>query len=104
MKVDNDSVCATEMLPVPRAADLGAEQVDGAACVWCGKAPDIGIGLRISVFTGTLRRWLPRACHACVGSQAVRVYRLHISSCARCSHRDYCPDSRALHELALEYR
>jgi hypothetical protein len=96
-------VNATEMLPVPRAAGLTRDQVEGKVCVWCGGSPDdhIDLGPRISVVRGKLQRWFPRACQACTGRNAIRVYRLHIGTCARCSHRDYCPDSAALHALAL---
>lgn len=99
-------VCATEMLPVPRVADLTREQVDGKACVWCRATPDdrIDLGPRISPVAGTLKRWCPRACQSCTGREAVRVHRLHTTTCARCVQRDYCPDCQALHALALECR
>lgn len=95
---------AAEMLPLPRASSLTQAQIDGTACVWC-KAPDglIALGPRVRPVAGELRRWHPRACRPCAGRKAVSVYRLHISTCARCSHRNYCPDSQALHALALEY-
>ncbi|MFC4500659.1 MULTISPECIES: hypothetical protein [Streptomyces] len=99
-------VSAVEMLPVPRGAALTRDQVDGKVCVWCCVQTDdhIDIGLRLSVIGGELKRWQPRACRACTGRKAVRVYQLHVRTCARCTHRDYCPDSRALHVLAMECR
>lgn len=96
---------AVELLPMPRTHTLSAEQIDGAACVWCAKkVSDTGrkLGTRIRVAEGTVKRWRPRACRPCIGAQAARVYRLHVRTCGRCSHRDYCPDSQALHRLALE--
>ena len=98
---------AAEMLPMPKAAGLTAAKMDGTVCVWCGRTPDGGgvkLGPRISVIAGALKRWFPRACRACAGKKAASVYQLHIQTCARCSHQDYCPDSRALHALALECR
>lgn len=95
-------VCATEMLPVPRAAGLAAERVAGSRCVWCGKGPAVDLGPRISPIGGTLQQWTPRACRACTGREATRVYDLHVTTCARCTHHDYCPDAHALHTLAVE--
>lgn len=97
-------VSAGAMLPVPRAAALDVKQIDGTVCVWCrGPADDrIDLGPRISPIAGVLKRWQPRACRACAGRNAARVHQLHIRTCARCSHRDYCPDSRALYGLVLE--
>jgi hypothetical protein len=97
-------VDAVGMLPVPRAAGLAPERVDGSRCVWCGQGPAVDLGPRISPVGGTLQRWTPRACRACTGREAVRVHRIHIGTCARCSHRDYCPDGHALHRLGMECR
>ena len=100
-------VNAVEMLPMPKLPGLAATQVDGTVCVWCGNHPDGGgirLGPRISVIGGALQRWEPRACRRCTGLEAARVYRLHLTTCARCMHRDHCPDSHALHALAEEYR
>lgn len=95
-------VCAAEMLPVPRVAGLPAEQIAGKCCVWCGDPASMDLGARISPLGGTLQRWEPRACRSCAGREAERVYGLHITTCARCSHRDYCPDREALVRLAGE--
>lgn len=100
-----DDPNAAELLPMPRTYTLNAEQIDGKACVWCAKklgGEGLKLGPRIRVADAAVRRWLPRACRPCTGAQAARVYRLHIRTCARCSHQDYCPDSRALYTLALE--
>lgn len=94
-------MCAVSMLPVPRAAELPAERVDGKRCVWCGGAPSMELGVRLSVLDGTLKRWEPRACRPCVRREAGRVCDVHIRACARCSHGDYCPDAKALYTLAL---
>lgn len=95
-------VTAVEMLPVPKAADLTPERVAGERCVWCGNGADMGIGPRLSVVGGVLQRWTPRACRPCAGREAVRVHGIHIRTCARCSHHDYCPDSQALHTLGVK--
>lgn len=101
-----DFVTAVELLPMPKLRGLTPEQVEGGACPWCGTRVQQGTGMslgpRIGVTVGGIQRWIPRACRPCVGSQAARVHRLHIRTCASCSHRDYCADSRALHRLALE--
>jgi hypothetical protein len=101
-------VNAVEMLPTPKLRSLTPEQIEGGACPWCGfrLAADAGVrlGPRIGVAGGAIERWFPRACRPCVGKAAARVYRIHVRTCARCSHRDYCPDSRGLHALALECR
>ncbi|GKQ36907.1 hypothetical protein [Streptomyces sp. A012304] len=97
-------VNAAEMLAVPKAARLARARVTGQLCVWCGKTPEMGIGPRLSVIDGVLQRWLPRACQSCASREAARVYGIHIRTCPRCSHRDYCPDSRALHALAQPCR
>jgi len=97
-------VCAVEMLPVPKAAGLARKRIAGTCCVWCGQTAALALGTRLSVIDGTLKRWEPRACQSCARREAGRVYDIHITRCARCSHRDYCPDSHALHELALECR
>ncbi|GGR61547.1 hypothetical protein GCM10010251_93030 [Streptomyces aurantiogriseus] len=98
---------ALEMLAMPKTHTLTKRQMEGTVCVWCKENLDdtcLRLGPRIRVADGGIQRWLPRACRPCTGKEAARVYRIHIRACARCSHRDYCPDSRALHKLALEYR
>lgn len=101
-----DNVNAVEMLPMPKARTLKQVQIEGKACVWCSDGLDgdstLHLGPRIRVAEGTVKRWWPRACWPCVGAAARRVLGLHRRTCARCSHRDYCPDSRALDALARE--
>jgi hypothetical protein len=94
-------VNAPEMLPVPKAAGLAPERVEGKRCVWCGSAASVELGPRLSVVDGALKRWEPRACRSCARREAGRVYDIHITTCARCTHRDYCPDSQGLYTLAL---
>jgi hypothetical protein len=94
-------VNAAEMLRVPKAADLAPERVEGKRCVWCGGADTVVLGPRLSVIGGTLNRWHPRGCRPCTRREARRVHGIHITTCARCTHRDYCPDAKALYELAL---
>lgn len=93
-------VSAVEMLAMPRAASLPTDRIEGTSCVWCGRAPTLPLGPRISVIDGELHRWHPRSCQSCASQESARVYDIHIGSCARCRERDYCPDSRALLELA----
>jgi hypothetical protein len=90
-----------EMLPMPRAADLPYEQIEGDRCVWCGSRPETELGPRISVIDGALFRWHPRACRECVREQAAKVYDTHIRTCAYCTPTCYCIDARALYRLAL---
>jgi hypothetical protein len=99
-----DFADATQMLPVPNAGVLSRKRVEGKVCVWCRETLDdhVDLGPRLSVVAGQLERWWPRACQPCTGRTAVRVYRLHLGTCASCSHREYCLDSRALHALAVE--
>ncbi|MEV6182282.1 hypothetical protein [Streptomyces sp. NPDC052015] len=96
-------VSAVEMLPLPKLDTLSNEQVDGKACVWCSGRPrtPLALGIRLSANAGTLRRWCPVAHQRCAAHKAGKVYRLHIQMCARCAHRDYCPDGRALYKLAF---
>jgi hypothetical protein len=96
-----------ELLPMPKVHTLSAEQIDGTACVWCPKQlGDTGLrlGPRIRVDGARVQQWLPRSCRPCASREAGRVHHIHIRTCARCSHGEYCPDSRALRKLALEYR
>lgn len=95
-----DIADALVMLPVPRPDRITAEQANGLTCVWCDEPPTLHLGPRLSTHGGDLHRWTPRACQPCAARQAARVYRLHIKTCARCSHREYCSDSRALYNLA----
>ncbi|MEU0118512.1 hypothetical protein ABZ137_33685 [Streptomyces bobili] len=83
------------------AADLPAERLAGTRCVWCGGAATDALNARLSVVKGELLRWEPRSCLPCLRREAERVYNIHIKSCARCTHRDYCPDSKALYELGM---
>lgn len=103
-----DFVNPVEMLPMPKLRTLTPEQIEGGACPWCGERLPSGggmrLGPRIGVTGGAIEQWFPRACRPCVGKSAGRVYRLHVQTCGRCSHREYCPDSKALHRLALECR
>ncbi|MCT9078800.1 hypothetical protein [Streptomyces fulvoviolaceus] len=95
-----DFVKPAEMLPVPKTAGLASDQISGTVCVWCEKAPEVALGPRVSVIGDILCRWWPRACKPCAGREAARVHGIHITTCARCTHREYCPDSRALVDLA----
>ncbi|MEH0582829.1 hypothetical protein QA942_01445 [Streptomyces sp. B21-106] len=95
-------VGAAEMLAVPRAAGLASERIDGKRCVWCAGPASMDLGPRLSVIDGVLQRWEPRGCRSCVRREAGRVYDIHVTTCARCSHRDYCPDREALARLAGE--
>lgn len=95
-------VTGVEMLPVPKACDVAPERVDGTRCVWCGKGPAVDLGPRISPIGGTLQQWAPRGCRSCVGREAARVYGLHVGTCPRCSHGEYCPDSQALRKLTAD--
>lgn len=97
---------AVELLAMPKTYTLTDEQIEGTVCVWCTKQlGDTGLrlGPRIRVAGAGVQRWLPRSCRPCASGEAARVYRIHIRACARCSHGEYCPDSVALHKLALEY-
>ncbi|GGW81294.1 hypothetical protein [Streptomyces galilaeus] len=94
-------VRAPELLPTPKAADLPAERLAGTRCVWCGGAATDALSARVSVVKGELLRWEPSSCRRCLRREAKRVYNIHIGVCARCTHRDYCPDSRALYELGF---
>lgn len=89
------------MLPVPKAVGLVTDQISGTVCVWCGHTPQVALGPRLSVIGDALCRWWPRACRRCTGREAARVHDIHTTTCARCVHRDYCPDAHALHGLAL---
>lgn len=98
---------AVELLAMPKTHTLTKKKLSGTVCVWCGKHLDedgLKLGPRLRVASGGVQRWLPRACRPCAGREAARVCAIHITTCARCSHHDYCPDSRALHRLALECR
>ncbi len=97
-------VRAAELLPTPKAAGLPAERLAGTRCVWCGGAATDALSARLSVVKGELVRWKPRSCLPCLRREAKRVYGIHITVCARCTHRDYCPDNKALYPLALECR
>lgn len=101
-----DDPDAGELLPLPRTDGLTQPQLDGETCVWCSVKPRVPfrLGIRLSSHRGRLLRWTPIAHKRCASTRAARVHRIHIQSCARCSHGDYCPDSRALHALALGYR
>ncbi|WP_333736359.1 hypothetical protein [Streptomyces sp. IBSBF 2806] len=93
-------VNATEMLAVPRAEGLSPERIDGKRCVWCGGAKTVNLGPRISAIGGALQQWFPRGCQPCTRREAKRVHSIHITTCARCTHADYCPDSEALYRLS----
>ncbi|MFJ4692859.1 hypothetical protein [Streptomyces sp. NPDC088766] len=95
---------ALEVLPVPKAADLPPARVEGKRCVWCGKAAETAIGARLSVIGGELHRWQPIGCRPCIRREAGRVYGIHVRVCARCSHRDYCPEGKALYDLSQPKR
>ncbi|MBL3666372.1 hypothetical protein JL475_10285 [Streptomyces sp. M2CJ-2] len=101
-------VRAAELLPVPRPDRVRPQQADGITCVWCGEAPTVNLGPRLSTSTGAtpgpLHRWHPRACAPCAEREAGQVLSIHTERCARCLDRDHCPDARALHQLADDSR
>lgn len=93
-------VNALEMLPIPKTADRTPGR-----CVWCGhQATLLDLGPRLYVADGQLHRWTPRACQDCAEHQAALTYQTHRTTCARCTKWEHCPDSQALHQLALENR
>ncbi|MFJ8791383.1 hypothetical protein [Streptomyces sp. NPDC102462] len=91
---------AVEMLPMPRT-EFTAAQLDGTACPWCARPPEIPLGPRLRVAEGRLDRWFPHSCLPCAQREAARVHAVHVTVCPRCTHRDYCMDARALRRLAL---
>lgn len=97
-----DFVNAVELLPMPAGAQHDLAKFEGTACAWCSVKPSLvlKLGPRVSPVQGKLERWHPIGCRPCVRLEAARVYAIHVRSCARCSHRDYCLDSRALLRLA----
>ena len=92
-------VNAVEMLPLPKVADLAPDRIEGERCVWCGGAATVALGARLGVVGGKLLRLEPRSCRPCARREARRVYSIHITVCARCTHRDYCLDCKALYRL-----
>lgn len=96
-----DFVKATEMLPMPRLRDLSEAQVQGKQCVWCAGLSTFDLGSRLSTLNGGLHPWRPRGCAACTRSEARRVFRNHIRSCARCNPTRYCVDAQALYALGF---
>jgi hypothetical protein len=89
-------VDAAKMLAVPKLGTRTEAQAEGADCVWCGGPASV----RLSTCGGALALWHPRACRPCTRREADRVYRLHITTCARCTPWVYCPDARALDALS----
>ena len=69
--------------------------------MWCGRAATDALSARLSVVKGELVRWEPRSGLPCLRREAKQVYSIHIGVCARCTHRDYCPGSKALYELGF---
>jgi hypothetical protein len=98
--VNTDYVNAPEMLAMPRASALTADQIQGIVCVWCGGETRLDLGPRLRVIDGELSRWHPRACLPCAAREAARVCGIHRQVCPRCTHRVYCPDGAALLHLA----
>jgi len=103
--VHPDFVVATEMLPVPKTADLTTRQINGGRCVWCGVTAKVRLGPRLAVVDGELLRWHPSGCRRCARREAGTAYDEHIRNCARCTRLSHsrllhCDDAQALHELA----
>lgn len=88
---------------MPKLDALTEAQIGGEVCVWCDRRPrhPLALGPRLSAQAGRLRCWHPIAHQRCAAQRAGKVYALHIETCARCIHRDYCMDARALYKLAL---
>jgi hypothetical protein len=60
---------------LPALDTLTAEQLRGAACVWCGVVlqpgiDDVDLGARPA--TRTSRAWFPRGCRACAVGETGR--------------------------------
>jgi len=91
---------ALEMLALPRVITLDAPRRDGQVCVWCQGTPALDLGPRVGDVNGFLKQFFPRACQPCASREAARVARIHHRSCRRCAPGLYCPDSRALENLA----
>jgi len=88
------------MLALPRIITLDAPRRDGQVCVWCQGRPAIGLGPRVGEVGGRLEQFFPRGCQPCTSREAARVARIHDRNCRRCAPGLYCPDSRALYNLA----
>lgn len=95
-----DFATAVTMFAMPKMDKLNEAQAEGTRCVWCGGRAPIALGPRLSTRGGALVRWTPHSCRRCARREARRVYNIHIGICQRCRGRAYCPDARALHNLA----
>ncbi|MFJ4926798.1 hypothetical protein [Streptomyces sp. NPDC088736] len=96
-------VDAPQMLPMPRRANLGIRRIEGKVCVWCGISPStyVKLGPRIRRVGSVLEQWFPIGCRPCTGAHATGVHTRHLRTCARCTHREYCPDEEGLRKLAV---
>lgn len=94
-------VNALEMLPVSRTPDPTWGRGARGCCLWCGEEASLSLGPRLKIIDGALQCWMPRSCADCAESQASLAHKAHRATCARCTEWEHCPDSRALHRLAL---
>jgi len=99
---------ALAILTLPAlSAGLTAEQVRGAACVWCKRRLDaemaVDFGARHGTLIGIATAWYPRGCPACVRAAALRAHVEHPQTCEQCvDDFSVCDTRRALRRLAFK--
>lgn len=90
---------ALTLLPLP--VQLSTRQREGHVCVWGGEALTTETAVDLGSRKLDDRMVFPRACHPCIGKQALRAltdHNLGPQACATCA-TGMCDTSRALNRL-----
>lgn len=92
------------VIPLPAHNDLSAQQVRGAACVWCavtlGPGTAVDLGQRPSHTPDGQVTTFPRGCRPCTGKAAYEVLFDHASVCEQCvDNAANCETGRGLRRL-----
>ncbi|WP_203635222.1 hypothetical protein [Streptomyces sp. SID10815] len=93
------------VLVLPDPADMVEDMRRGALCVWCTTLLTLESAVDLGELKGSVGRWWPRSCPACVAGRAHRGLYAHVPQCEQCvDEAALCPVGRVLYRLVREGR
>lgn len=109
MPMSTREVADVQLLTLPSLDGLTQEQVRGASCIWCDATLDtataVDLGERKHKRLDGHYSTFPRACRACVHTEAYRTILNHGGNCEQCADDlDSCKTGVGLRALMREYR
>lgn len=96
---------ALAALNLPEPAGLIEGQRRGALCVWCTARLTLETAMDLGELQGSVGRWWPRSCPACIAARAHRGLFEHTPECKACiAKAGQCEIGLVLYRLVREGR